>query len=185
MAALPAGTGTTDLAAPPRTDTPPSRRGVLTTVAAVGAAAGGLALAGCSSSGSSGTGAAAPPADTGAPAAASTAGAAAPAAGGATAAGAGTVLGDTAQIPVGGGKIFPASKVVVTQPTAGTFKAFSSTCTHQQCQVTSVSGGQIGCPCHGAKFSVNDGSVVGGPAPTPLPAAPLTVDGTSLVLGAQ
>ena len=35
------------------------------------------------------------------------------------------MLGATSQIPVGGGKIFRAQKVVVTQPAAGTFKAFN------------------------------------------------------------
>ena len=40
-----------------------------------------------------------------------------------------------AEIPVGGGKVFEALKVVVTQPTAGDFKAFSAVCTHQACTV--------------------------------------------------
>ena len=35
------------------------------------------------------------------------------------------------EIPVGGGKIIDAIKVVITQPTAGDFKAFSAVCTHQ------------------------------------------------------
>ena len=35
-------------------------------------------------------------------------------------------LGSTSQIPVGGGKIFGAEQVVVTQPTKGDFEAFSA-----------------------------------------------------------
>ncbi len=79
----------------------------------------------------------------------------------------------TSDIPVGGGKIFNA--VVITQPAAGTFKAFSSTCTHQGCQVSSVSDGLITCPCHHSQFSIEDGSVKGGPAPAPLPSKTVTV----------
>src|SRR4051812_7372545 len=53
--------------------------------------------------------------------------------GGATAsstAGAAGGLAKTADIPVNGGKIFEQQGVVVTQPAAGTYKAFSSVCTH-------------------------------------------------------
>src|SRR4051812_38930234 len=41
-------------------------------------------------------------------------------------------------IPVGGGKIYDQRRIVVTQPTAGTFKAFDALCTHMGCVVTSV-----------------------------------------------
>lgn len=87
----------------------------------------------------------------------------------------------TADIPVGGGKIFPDLQAVVTQPTAGKFKAFSSTCTHQGCQVAEVVE-TINCPCHGSKFSIADGSVVQPPAPSPLPAKTVTVNGDSLTV---
>ncbi|MFF4183078.1 Rieske (2Fe-2S) protein [Streptomyces sp. NPDC001691] len=95
---------------------------------------------------------------------------------------AGSVLGRTSDIPQGGGKIFAAQGVVVTQPVAGRFKAFSAKCTHQGCAVSSVSGGTINCPCHGSKFDVADGSVKGGPAPSPLPAAAISVEGGSIKL---
>ncbi len=78
-------------------------------------------------------------------------------------------------IPVGGGEIFADQKVVVTQPTAGTYKAFSAVCTHQGCTVSSVSNGIIQCPCHGSQYSIVDGSVKSGPAPRPLPAKTATV----------
>ncbi|WP_371402590.1 Rieske (2Fe-2S) protein [Kribbella sp. NBC_00662] len=92
------------------------------------------------------------------------------------------VLGKTAEIPVGEGKIFDQNQVVVTQPVKGTFKAFSSTCTHQGCQVTTVANGTIDCPCHGSKYSVKDGSVVAGPAPRPLPPKQITISGDSITL---
>jgi len=39
---------------------------------------------------------------------------------------------------VGGGIILPDEQVVVTQPSAGEFKAFTAVCTHAQCVVSSV-----------------------------------------------
>lgn len=91
-------------------------------------------------------------------------------------------LGSTSQIPVGGGKIFGDQEVVVTQPSKGRFEAFSAICTHQGCPVNEVSNGRIICPCHGSMFSIEDGSVVGGPAPTPLPRANLTIKGGQIKL---
>jgi Rieske Fe-S protein len=70
---------------------------------------------------------------------------------------------------------------VVTQPTAGSFKAFTAVCTHQGCTVGTVAGGTIDCPCHGSKFSIKDGSVVNGPATSPLAAITIKVEGTSVV----
>jgi nitrite reductase/ring-hydroxylating ferredoxin subunit len=96
--------------------------------------------------------------------------------------GAGAPLGKTSDIPVGGGKIFADRKVVVTQPEAGTFKAFSGTCTHRGCLVGSVSGGTINCPCHGSKFAITDASVTAGPADKPLPPQRITVEGGEIKL---
>ncbi|MET9732451.1 Rieske (2Fe-2S) protein [Streptomyces sp. NPDC006458] len=102
--------------------------------------------------------------------------------GGGTETGAGTVLGRTSEIPEGGGKVFGDVKVVVTQPTAGEFKAFSSTCTHQGCQVKEIADGIIHCPCHLSEFSATDGSVKKGPATRPLPAEKITVEGDTITL---
>ncbi|QCX75109.1 Cytochrome b6-f complex iron-sulfur subunit [Streptomyces sp. YIM 121038] len=92
------------------------------------------------------------------------------------------VLARTADIPVGGGKIFKDEGVVVTQPTKGRFKAFSNRCTHKQCPVTSVEGGTINCPCHGSKFDIADGSVRQSPATSPLPPAEIRVEGDAIRL---
>ena len=92
------------------------------------------------------------------------------------------VLATTDQIEVGGGTIFADQQVVVTQPSQGDFKGFSSTCTHQGCTVGSVSDGQINCPCHGSQFSIEDGSVTTGPATTGLPEVQLDVQGTNISL---
>lgn len=138
-----------------------TRRSVL-----VGAcAACGVAVAGCASYGSGGAGAAPPPPPP-----------PPPAAGGVAA------LVSTADVPVGGGVIFADQDVVVTQPAAGTFKAFTATCTHTGCTVANVNGGTINCTCHGSKYDVTDGSVVNGPAPQPLTEKPITVSGDAISL---
>ncbi|MGW2512803.1 Rieske (2Fe-2S) protein [Streptomyces scopuliridis] len=91
-------------------------------------------------------------------------------------------LAKTTEIPEGGGMVFADQGVVVTQPTAGEFKAFSSKCTHSGCAVKDISDGIIHCPCHGSQFSVADGSVKAGPATQPLPATPIKVAGDSITL---
>ncbi|MEW2050879.1 Rieske (2Fe-2S) protein [Streptomyces sp. NPDC005476] len=95
---------------------------------------------------------------------------------------AGQELAKTTDIPVGGGKIFAEEKVVVTQPAKGDFKAFSAVCTHQGCTVGSIADGIIHCPCHKSEFRIADGSVAGGPAPRPLPAKNITVEGGAINL---
>ncbi|CAL9605746.1 Rieske (2Fe-2S) protein [Streptomyces sp. enrichment culture] len=85
-----------------------------------------------------------------------------------------------ADVPVGGGKILPDDKIVVTQPEQGRFRAFSAICTHQQCLVSEVADGTINCPCHGSRFRVADGSVAHGPATRPLPEERITVDGNTV-----
>ncbi|GIJ51022.1 iron-sulfur protein [Virgisporangium aliadipatigenens] len=148
---------------------------------AVGAAA---ALGGCSVYGGTSTdepppdgvdAASPPPPSGGSPAGT-------PPASGAPPAGGPAPLARTADIPVNGGKIFKEQGVVVTQPTAGTFKAFSATCTHQGCTVTSIQGGTIVCGCHGSKFALADGAVKAGPATKPLPPKRLNVTGDAITL---
>jgi Rieske Fe-S protein len=93
--------------------------------------------------------------------------------------GGGTALVAVAEVPEGGGVI--KGDYVITQPTKGTFKAFTKVCTHQGCDVNKVDGGVISCPCHGSQFSIQDGSVQGGPAPRALPETAVKVDGKNVV----
>ena len=81
-----------------------------------------------------------------------------------------TDMGAAADVPAGKAAKLTAGKVtaIVSQPQEGTFKAFSSTCTHQGCQVNVQGGAKIVCPCHNSQFSLSDGGAQGGPAEKPL-----------------
>lgn len=128
------------------TDLLASRRIVFQGLGALGVA---LALAGCASGGSGDDDSAAP--------------------------GTGDVLATTDEVPVGGGLILSDLNVVITQPTAGTFEAFTATCTHQGSALTSVSDKGIVCPLHGSVFSLTDGAPTAGPATEALPSVKVTV----------
>ena len=146
------------------------------------------ALAGCSTYDANNGGLTGPPPSSssavtsGAAAAPSASGAAGSSAAGAGAPAAGA-LASTSEVPEGGGKIIGGKNIVLTQPQAGAFKAFTAICTHQGCIVSSVADGTIDCPCHGSKFSIKDGSVVNGPATSPLAPVAIKVEGTSIVQG--
>ncbi|MFF5363086.1 Rieske (2Fe-2S) protein [Streptomyces scabiei] len=159
------------------TNKPASIPGRRTVMAAAGVAGLAVALTACgseddpSASNSSGAGAGAGGDST------------AEANGGSTSGGAGgTAIAKTSDIPEGGGKIFEDEGVVITQPEAGQYKAFSATCTHRGCAVKSVADGVINCPCHNSNFSIADGSVKSGPATKPLPAKKVSVAGDSITL---
>lgn len=143
-----------------------SRRALLCCAAALAAGGGAVALTGCSSSSSSSSGSS----DS------STVGGSKSAA----ASGGPVDLGAASEVPVGGGKVYREQKIVVTQPTAGQYKAFSARCTHAGCIVDQVKNNQIQCPCHGSRFAITDGAVQDGPAPTPLPAYKVTVESGNL-----
>jgi Rieske Fe-S protein len=90
-----------------------------------------------------------------------------------------TAIAKASEVPVGSGVVL--DEFVVTQPSEGVFKGFSSTCTHAGCAVAEVADGTINCPCHGSKFNL-DGTVANGPAARPLEARAVSVQGDSIVL---
>lgn len=137
-----------------------ARFGRRTVVAAVGAAGAAAALTACG--GSQDT----PESDTARP----------------TEEGDGAAFAKTADIPEGGGVVFADEGVVVTQPEPGTFKAFSSKCTHQGCAVKEIADGVINCPCHNSTFDAATGEVTGGPATMPLPEKQIRVEDGSITL---
>lgn|GEM_PF-383612 len=112
------------------------------------------------------------------------AGAATPGGTGGATAGGGTALAKLADVPVGGGVIVntPQGLALLVQPTAGTVKAFSAVCTHQGTTIGTPQAGVSTCPNHGSQFNVADGSVKRGPAASPLPAVPVKIQGTDVVL---
>ncbi|BDM68932.1 iron-sulfur protein [Streptomyces nigrescens] len=175
-----AATGRTETAATGTEETVPARpccgMARRTVVAAAGAAGLTAALAACGNDmADSGSGDKAAAGNGAAGAGGSEAGSGAGAAG--------KELAKAAEIPQGGGKIFKAEKVVVTQPQNGEIKAFSAVCPHAGCVVNEVSGGTINCPCHGSKFDITDGSVKHGPATKGLPPAKVSVKGGAVTLG--
>ncbi|MBL8927306.1 MAG: Rieske (2Fe-2S) protein [Pseudonocardia sp.] len=89
---------------------------------------------------------------------------------------------NVSDIPVGGGRVFPDLRVVLTQPARGEFHGFSIVCTHDGCELNAVADGTIDCPCHGSRYAITDGSVVRGPARTGLRTYPVAVDGDEIVL---
>jgi Rieske Fe-S protein len=91
----------------------------------------------------------------------------------------GSALAAVADVPEGGGVI--KGDLVITQPTAGEFKAFSKVCTHAGCDVNKIDAGVISCPCHGSKFSVETGEPTAGPATKGLAETKVKVDGDNIV----
>jgi Rieske Fe-S protein len=85
-------------------------------------------------------------------------------------------------IPVGGGRVYPDLRVVVTQPIPGEFRGFGIVCTHDSCELNAVKNGTINCPCHGSRYAITDGSVVRGPARTGLRTEKVAVQGDQVVL---
>ena len=87
-------------------------------------------------------------------------------------------------VPEGGGFIMPNGNYVVTQPTKGTYKAFNKKCTHKGCPVSQIANKEIVCKCHNSHFSIEDGSVLDGPATAPLATAKATLQGEQIVISA-
>ncbi len=72
--------------------------------------------------------------------------------------------------------------VVLAQPTAGSYVAFSAVCTHQGSTVESGSGLVLTCPAHGSQFNAGEqGKAVRGPAVEPLPSLHVSLEGGDLV----
>jgi Rieske Fe-S protein len=153
-----------------------SRRLVLLGAGAVGATA-VLAACGTSSGPSNSTGT--DFSNNPAPAGSGAADAGGGSTGGSNAGSAAKTLAAKADVPSGGGII--AGDYVITQPTAGQFKAFSKVCTHAGCDVNKIDSGVISCPCHGSKYSIETGEPTNGPATKPLPETKVKVDGDNIV----
>ena len=154
---------------------PVSRRAVLRGAGLAAVTAGTVAACGSGGSDDTSSGSSA----SGSGSATSSAGGSGSAAGGS----AGAELAAVSDVPVGGGMVVAAQKVVLTQPTSGEIKAFSTRCTHQGCAVGAVKDGYIVCPCHGSRFAIADGAPTpDSPAKEPLASKPVTVSGGKITL---
>lgn len=90
-----------------------------------------------------------------------------------------------ADVPVGGvvsATTAAGEPVLVAQPEEGTVVAFSAVCTHQGC-VVKPEGVELHCPCHGSVFDPFTGENLEGPAPRPLDAVTVRVEGGDVVEG--
>ncbi|AEG44081.1 Rieske (2Fe-2S) protein [Isoptericola variabilis] len=98
-------------------------------------------------------------------------------------AGAGTVVIALAEVPVGGAASAEVGgqPVLVTQPVEGEVHVFSAVCTHQGCTVV-PGDGELECPCHRSRFTLEDAAVLGGPASEPLGEVSVTVVDGDVVL---
>nr|WP_252199597.1 Rieske (2Fe-2S) protein [Brevibacterium sp. RIT 803] len=88
---------------------------------------------------------------------------------------------EASEVPVGSGTVVDET-YVITQPKEGEFHAFSSVCTHQGCQVRTVTEKEIVCPCHSSRFSTTSGEVTDGPATEPLPEYSVSEAGGKLTI---
>ena len=84
------------------------------------------------------------------------------------------VVGRSADVAPGGVKLFhyPTERdpAILVRKADGQLAAFSQKCTHLSCAVYySAERNRLECPCHEGYFSVEDGRVLQGPPPRPLP----------------
>ena len=83
-------------------------------------------------------------------------------------------------IPVGGYRLFryptEAQPCILVRLGEREFAAYSQSCTHLMCPVNyQHEKRQFYCPCHKGFFSAEDGRVLAGPPPRPLPRYPVEI----------
>jgi nitrite reductase/ring-hydroxylating ferredoxin subunit len=93
------------------------------------------------------------------------------------------VLAATDEIPVGGGIVLAGRRIVITQPSAGRYEAFSAVCKHQGETVGSVQDNVITCPFHGSQYDAASGAVTRGPATSGLDPVRIRVRDGRIVRG--
>jgi len=86
------------------------------------------------------------------------------------------------QIPVGSSLVFhypnDDEPCLLMRPKQETLLAYSQKCTHLSCAVIpDLPNNRLACPCHHGYFALDDGRVLAGPPPRPLPRVKLEVRG--------
>ena len=89
------------------------------------------------------------------------------------------------ELKVGGYKLFNYSTeyqpCILIRLGESEFAAYSQSCTHLTCPVNyQHAKRQFYCPCHEGFFNAEDGSVIAGPPPRPLPRFPVEVRGEEI-----
>jgi Rieske Fe-S protein len=95
-------------------------------------------------------------------------------------------IGSLESVPIGGVRLFSypgeQDQCILVRLAADHAVAYSQKCTHLSCAVYySAEDQKLVCPCHHGYFSVDDGSVLQGPPPRPLPRIRLENRGGTLV----
>ena len=90
------------------------------------------------------------------------------------------------ELPVGGAKVFqypgPKDNCLLVRVNETKYVAYSQKCTHLSCAVIySAENKRLECPCHEGYFSIEDGRVLQGPPPRPLPKVELESSGGQLI----
>jgi nitrite reductase/ring-hydroxylating ferredoxin subunit len=78
------------------------------------------------------------------------------------------------EVPVGSVRLFnypgPHDPCILIRTAEDRFYAYSQKCTHLSCAVYfDKELGTLECPCHNGRFALEDGRVLAGPPPRPLP----------------
>lgn len=94
---------------------------------------------------------------------------------------AGAALATTDEIPIGGGLVLADENIVITQPTAGDFRAYQARCTHQGSPIARVGDDGMECDLHGSRFDIADGSATQGPATESLAQVSILVEGDQIL----
>ena len=95
-------------------------------------------------------------------------------------------VGTTDDLAVGEVKLFsyptPEDPCIMIRTASGRFVAYSQKCTHLSCAVYyAKQDNRLECPCHEGYFSAEDGAVLQGPPPRPLPRVALRREGNNLI----
>jgi Rieske Fe-S protein len=96
------------------------------------------------------------------------------------------IVARVSDVPVGGVKLFnypgEHDACILVRLGEDHFVAYSQKCTHLSCAVYYArEAGRLECPCHEGYFSAEDGSVLQGPPPRPLPKVVIERKGEELI----
>jgi len=94
-------------------------------------------------------------------------------------------IGKVADLPVGASRVFEypsaGEPCLLVRLAGDRYVAFAQKCTHLGCPVLyRRETGKLHCPCHEGYFSAEDGRVLAGPPPRPLPRVDIQAKGDEL-----